>query len=186
MTTDSENFDGSTNGKKKSITFRVDKEALNKIKLESSSKDINLNALINQVLKRYVEWDVFESKVGLISIPKEIVKTIFSKLEESEIMQMAELVGKDEFKNMTMMMEKKFDLLSFLTLFEKNLDHSRIGFTKTVQDNECKYIINHDMGFKWSLYHKTIIELLNNEFFKNKIKVEYDNRLLIIDTEINQ
>lgn len=70
MISDSESFDGSANGKKKSITFRVDKDALNKIKFESSTKDINLNALVNQILKRYVEWDAFESKVGLVPLSK--------------------------------------------------------------------------------------------------------------------
>ena len=42
------------------MTFRIDENVLNVLRTESDRGQITLNSLVNQLLKRYVDWDMFE------------------------------------------------------------------------------------------------------------------------------
>ena len=59
--------DGSpTSGESKktaTMTFRIDENVLNVLQTESDRNQITLNSLVNQLLKRYVDWDMFEPKL---------------------------------------------------------------------------------------------------------------------------
>jgi hypothetical protein len=53
------------NPKKTAImTFRIDENVLNVLRTESDRNQITLNSFVNQILKRYVDWDMFEPKSG--------------------------------------------------------------------------------------------------------------------------
>ena len=57
-----------TSKKTATMTFRIDEDILNKLRTESEHRETSLNTFVNQIFKRYVEWDMFESKVGMIPI----------------------------------------------------------------------------------------------------------------------
>ena len=46
-----------------------------------------------------------------------------------------------------------------------------------------KYIIKHDMGFKYSLYYKTIIDSIFNEHFKTKLSFTMSDDILLFEFE---
>ncbi|HEY9491163.1 MAG TPA: hypothetical protein VIP56_04190, partial [Nitrososphaeraceae archaeon] len=56
--------------KTKSITFRLDSTVVEELQRDANEGEISLNVLVNQVLKRYVEWDRYEIKLGMMPIPK--------------------------------------------------------------------------------------------------------------------
>ena len=56
--------------KTKSITFRLDTMVIEELQREANQGEISLNVLVNQVLRRFVEWDRYENKLGMIPIPK--------------------------------------------------------------------------------------------------------------------
>jgi predicted HicB family RNase H-like nuclease len=60
----------STTSKTRSITFRLDSSVIDEIQREADQKETSLNVLVNQVLKRYTEWDRYESKIGMMPVPK--------------------------------------------------------------------------------------------------------------------
>lgn len=47
------------------MTFRVCVNLIGKLREEAENREISLNALVNQIFKRYVEWDSYEPKVGI-------------------------------------------------------------------------------------------------------------------------
>ena len=61
------------------ITFRLNESSMNNVCLEANNRMISINTLIVQILKRFVEWDKFESLSGMIHIPKPVVKEIFKQ-----------------------------------------------------------------------------------------------------------
>ena len=63
----------------RSITFRLDPNTVDNLQREADQKEISLNVLVNQVLRRYVKWDTFESKIGMMPVPKIILSTCFNK-----------------------------------------------------------------------------------------------------------
>ena len=42
-------------------------------------KELSLNVLVNQVLRRYVEWDRYESKLGMMPVPKLMLATLIDE-----------------------------------------------------------------------------------------------------------
>jgi hypothetical protein len=68
--------------KTKSITFRIDTMVIEELQREADGAEISLNVLVNQVLKRYVEWDRFENKLGMVPIPKSILSSLINQTME--------------------------------------------------------------------------------------------------------
>ena len=60
--------------KTRSITFRLNSSILEGLQREADQKEISLNVLINQILKRYSDWDRYENKIGMMPCTKNDVK----------------------------------------------------------------------------------------------------------------
>ena len=65
--------------KSRSITFRLDTLTLDELQKEADLKELSLNVLVNQVLRRYVEWDRYESKLGMMPVPKLMLATLIDE-----------------------------------------------------------------------------------------------------------
>jgi hypothetical protein len=82
------------NRKTTTITLRIDTEVMQSLYNKAGQDDISLNALVNQVLKRYVEWNMYEAKAGMIPLPKPVAKELFQRLGREDIIKMAKGVAK--------------------------------------------------------------------------------------------
>src|SRR5215217_1021745 len=80
----------------KPLTFRIETKVLEKIREEGGNNQISVSNFINKILKRYVEWDSYEPKVGMIPIPKILVEKLFEKRSKQEIIDLAINVQKNE------------------------------------------------------------------------------------------
>jgi len=153
------------------MTFRIDENVLKILRSESQRNQITLNSLVNQLLKRYVEWDIYVPKVGLIPIAKPIVVQLFSKMSKEDISIMAKEIGKDVVHDIALFMKNKMDLDSFLSWFETRMASSLTETNHTIQDGYHVYVLKHELGENWSLYHKIVIELMFNEIFNKTVNV---------------
>ncbi len=165
----------------KPLTFRIETKVLEKIREEGGNNQISVSNFINKILKRYIEWDSFEPKVGMIPIPKLLVEKLFEKRSKQEIIDLAINVGKNELEDILLFMNKKMDWILFLNWFEMRLQDSSIEIVHTIKENKHTFIMKHGMGYNWSLYHKTIFELISKENSKNPIEIKYNSRILSIE-----
>jgi len=165
----------------KPLTFRIETKVLEKIREEGGNNQISVSNFINKILKRYIEWDSFEPKVGMIPIPKLLVEKLFEKRSKQEIIDLAINVGKNELEDILLFMNKKMDWILFLNWFEMRLQDSSIEIVHTTKENKHTFIMKHGMGYNWSLYHKTIFELISKENSKNPIEIKYNSRILSIE-----
>ena len=108
------------------MTFRIDESIMNKLRNESEQREVSLNTLVNQILKRFVEWGVFENKVGIIPMPKPIVAELFENMSEHEIIDMAKRVGKNVVKDIALFMKHEINVDSFLEWFETRMKVSSL------------------------------------------------------------
>jgi hypothetical protein len=65
--------------KTKSITFRLDSTVVEELQRDADQGEISLNVLVNQILKRNVEWDRYENKLGMMPIPKSMLTTLIDE-----------------------------------------------------------------------------------------------------------
>ena len=65
--------------KTRSVTFRLDSLVIDEMQREADQKEISLNVLVNQTLKRYCLWDRYETKIGMMPVPKIVLTSLIDK-----------------------------------------------------------------------------------------------------------
>ena len=68
--------------------------------------------LLNHILTKFVEWDIYAPKIGMIPISKLIVMEIFKKLNDQDISEIAK-VGKQSVRDMALFMKGRLDPQTF-------------------------------------------------------------------------
>jgi hypothetical protein len=129
-------------------------------------------------LDSYSEWGRFEDMVGMISLAKPVVVKLFCNMSEEEVVNLATSVGKDAIKDIALFMGSEIDFDLFLHWLEVRMKKSSAGITHTVKGNLHTYVIKHDLGRKWSLYHKMILESIFRESFGRTIDVGISDTIL--------
>ena len=151
------------------ITLRLEKKILNKLRRESEQNQTSLNTLANQIFRQHIDWHSKASKAGYVPLLKPVIIKLLDRLSEEDVVQVAEEVSKDMFKDVILLMRDENDLASTLNHIETWIRMS--GFPYKVEVEEDKevysYIIQHDMGKKFSLLLATrarvILERLENQ-----------------------
>lgn len=147
-------------------TFRVSSGVMKKLRAESEKRQTSLNAYINQVLRQHVEWDLFESKIGMMPFPKPVLAIIFANLDTAEITKLATGIGKNTAIEMAIFVQGRFNAETFVSWIETRMKNSGCEVAhRTREDGAQNIIIKHDLGKNWSLYLKTLIESTLKEAF---------------------
>lgn len=161
--------------KTRSVTFRIDASIIDELQTEADNREISLNVLVNQVLKRYSEWDRFESKIGMMPVPKIMLSTLIDKAisvakssgikdmerYRADIIRQAAQIAFDLMKDSVLYMKKQYNLWVVLAVLEEymkvsgiNADHKIEGSRKHV------FVIQHELGENWSLFTKDLLTLI--------------------------
>ncbi|NOJ30149.1 MAG: hypothetical protein DA328_08290, partial [Nitrososphaeraceae archaeon] len=135
----------------------------------------------NKILKRYVEWDLYEPKVSMIPIPKILLEKLFQGRTEEDIIKLATQVGRSALEDASLFMNKNNNWLSFLKWFEKRMQNTSIEINHMTDNKIHNYIIKHNMGYNWSIYHKTIFELISKENYNKSVNIRYNDRTMSIE-----
>lgn len=182
---DSETETTSNQSKTRSVTFRLDSSVIDELQTEADNREISLNVLVNQVLKRYSEWDRFENKIGMMPVPKVILSSLIDKAisvakssgikdvdrYRDEIIKQAAQIAFGLMKDSVLFMKRQYNLWVVLAVLEEYMkvsgikaDHKLEGSRKHV------FIIQHELGENWSLFTKELLALI----FQNLANVKAD------------
>ncbi len=96
-------------------SFRLPDALIEKLRNEATSERISLNVLVNQVLDRHTEWDVYAQKMGMLSMGKGVYKALLESADEHLLMEKGKLAGL-KMRDFLMFKYKRADLESFLDL----------------------------------------------------------------------
>ena len=171
--------------KTRSVTFRLDSAVIDELQSEADNREISLNVLVNQVLKRYSEWDRFETKIGMMPVPKAILSNLIDRAitvakengikdverYRDEIIKQAALIAFGLMKDSVLFMKRQYNLWVVLSVLEEYMkvsgikaDHRLEGSRKHV------FVIQHELGENWSLFTKELLALI----FQNLANVRAD------------
>lgn len=141
--------------KTETVTARISKQTLNKLRSYAKSENTTLNSAINQLLSHAVDWDIVAAKTNWIPIPKDILMSYFEKLDDTIIMQVAEDSGKHVPRDMLLAMRGRLDIKEWISILRSRAKASGFHYAEIVEDDHVKFIMKHDMGMKWSIYFQT-------------------------------
>jgi len=163
-----------------SVTFRLNSSVLKKLEEKADQQKTSLNVLVNQILSSYVEWEMDSVKAGWIPTQRSVLTKVMEVLDEKDISGIAAKAADASAKNAILFMYGKYDLESFLTYIRTSAQRS--GFNVKEYDNErnLEMVIQHDMGWKWSIFFKYYYEKILHDLQMRAI-FDYTENMLVIN-----
>jgi predicted HicB family RNase H-like nuclease len=171
--------------KTRSVTFRLDSSILDELQHEADQREISLNVSVNQILKRYCQWDRYESRIGMMPVPKIMLSYCIDKaisiaknngiqnieLYRDEIIKQAAGIAFSLMKDSVLFMKKNFNLWVVLSVLEEYMKVSGIKADHKIEaGRKHVFVIQHELGENWSLFTKELLTLI----FENLAKVRIE------------
>ena len=176
--------EGRKQSKSESLTLRLDSLLLEKLHQEANQKDITVNALVSQAIKYHVGWHATASKIGFISVRRSLITKLMEKCTDEDILSISRHMGKMSNKDVLMLLGGEYNIKSALDVFETWLKVSGFPYRHEVKNHTTHmYIIQHDMGKKWSLYLSQILQSGNLEGRKIDFEVDENTLSLKLDED---
>ncbi|HSA98839.1 MAG TPA: hypothetical protein VLF17_07145 [Candidatus Nitrosotenuis sp.] len=141
--------------KTETVTARINKQTLAKLRSYAKSESTTLNSAINQLLSHAVDWDIVAAKTNWIPIPKDILVSYFEKIDDATIIEVADASGKSVPRDMLLAMRGKLDIKEWVSILRSRAKASGFHYVEIVEDDHVKFVMKHDMGMKWSIYFQT-------------------------------
>lgn len=170
--------------KTRSVTFRIDSSVVDELQREADGKEISLNVLVNQVLKRYSEWDRYENKLGIMPVPKIMLSSLMDKAVDvakssgikniepyrDEIIKKAAEIAFNIMKDSVLFMKKDYNLWVVLSVLQDYMKVSGINADHIIQGKKHVFVIKHELGENWSLFTQELLKIIFEKLAKVKIE----------------
>jgi len=151
----------------RSITYRLPETLINELDNESRQKKISQNVLVKQILEKYIQWDRYSAKMGMIPVPKEILQSLGDDLDGQDIDAIINILF-PIIKNTVMFIKGGFDLERCIETLEDYMRTSGMNSDHRVDGNLHSFIIQHELGIKWSVFTEQLLTQIFRNFASDK------------------
>ena len=151
----------------RSITYRLPESLINELDSEAKQKKISQNVLVKQILERYIQWDRFADKIGMVPVPKEILESLGEDLDGKDIDEIINVVF-PMIKNNVMYIKGGYDLEKCIETLEDYMRASGMNSDHRIDGELHTFIIQHDLGMKWSVFTEQLLTQIFRNFASDK------------------
>ena len=186
--------------KTRSITFRLETNTIEELQTEAEYRETSLNVLINQILRRYSNWERYESKMGMLPIPKIMISSMLDEAIKSgkengidDITQFRNSLIKELsqiaftfLKDSVLLIKKNYNLFTVLEVLEQYMKVVGINSDHRIEDDgKHIYVIQHKLGENWSLFIKEFLILIFENLGKVKVDISSTQNTTVAKVFIN-
>ena len=150
------------------VTFRIPSSSITQLREESKKKQVNLNTLVNQIIKDHLDWHANAALAGFFYVPRPTFRRLVDHLTEEEISELAIIIAKKDL-DIGLLLTGEFTLSSFLNILENYSRISTFAYKHEVANEVHNFIIQHDMGRNYSFFVKEIFQYIFQDVFKIKL-----------------
>ncbi len=147
----------------RSISYRLPEHLVNELETEAMQKEVSQNVLVKQILEKYVKWDRYADKIGIIPVPKEILRKLGDKMTGDEINQVIDIMI-PLIKDWVMFMKGNYDLKRAIEALEDYMRASGMTSDHRTEGGIHHFIIQHNLGIKWSLFTEQLLKQIFHQF----------------------
>ena len=150
----------------RSISYRLPEHIIEELEAEAQQKEISQNVLVRQILEKYIHWERFANNIGMIPVPREILSALGEKLDGG---LMNEVIGiiTPMIKDWVMFMKGSYDLKRVIESMEEYMRASGMSSDHRVEGDIHQFIIQHNLGIRWSLFTELLLKQIFHEFLPN-------------------
>jgi len=153
--------------KTRSITYRLPEKIVEELETEASRQNISQNVLVKQVLEKYIQWDKFATKIGVIPVPKAILDALGNNMDDKRIDEIIKVVL-PMIKDAVMFMKGGYDLKRCIEILEDYMRATGMKSDHRIEGNLHHYIIQHELGMNWSRFTEHLLKEVFHRFEPNK------------------
>jgi len=162
-------------------TVRLDQELDSILRDDADQSNLTVNGLINRIMTKYSEWDRHAERFGFVSFARQTFKSILEEVDDCKIEQIAFNAANTTLKAVTLFWFKELTAETLVKTISNYAKYSGLAASEIkVEGVQCTMTFRHDLGRKYSIYLKTVI----NQFFKTglgvvpRTEVTYDTLLV--------
>ena len=163
-----------------SVTFRLNSSVLDKLSTRADLQKTSLNVLVNQIMYNYVEWDADSIKAGWIPTQRIVLTKLIDVLDEKIILDIAKQSAKSVGKDSILYMYGKYNLENLLTDIRASAQRSGFSIKEYEEDQNLEIVIQHDLGWKWSVFFKLYYQEILHEI-NQRVIFDYTDTSLVIN-----
>lgn len=153
--------------KTRTVTYRLPEKIVQTLESESSNKKISQNVLVKQILEKYVRWDRFSDKIGMIPVPKDILQQLGDGMDANDINMIVDVL-KPVIKNNVMFIKGKYDLKRCIETLEDYIRATGMSSDHRIDGSLHHFVIQHGLGMTWSLFVEQLLKEIFHEFLPEK------------------
>ena len=155
--------------KTESITFRLETDILDNLRQEAKRKDVSVNTLVSQIAKQHTNWHSNAAQAGFISVRKPLIIKLLESQNDEQIKLLARNVAHSSNKDFVLMLRRRYNIHSALDMIEGWIHASGYSYNHNLEDLDYSnrlhsFIVQHNMGMKWSLYLSELYKTVFEEF----------------------
>jgi hypothetical protein len=151
----------------RSITFRFPIKLVEGLESEANQKNVSLNVLVKQILEKYMEWDRFGDKIGMIPVPKKILESLGEDMTGKDVNKIINVLV-PTIEDSVMFMKGDFDLPRCIETLEDYMRASGMKSDHRIEGGNHIFIIKHELGIKWSLFTEQLLKEIFHKFVPDK------------------
>ena len=137
------------------------------LETEANEKQISQNVLVKQIVEKYLQWDRFASKIGMIPVPKSLLMTLGGDMQAKDITKIVDAIV-PVISESVLFMKGDYDLKRAIESLEDYMKASGMKSDHRMEGNIHHFIIQHDLGKNWSLFTEMLLKAIFNNFVPDK------------------
>jgi predicted DNA-binding ribbon-helix-helix protein len=164
----------------KKSSFKIENAFLDEIQKEAEQKMEDVNTLVNQILKSHLKWHNLAKKSGFAYISKDLMTKILAYLSDEQVIPMTQDFCKQHLADIMLMLRDENSFPCYLDALCFWLDESGFNYRIKRDGDVDTYRIYFDMGRKWSLYFKTQMEIVFENYKVNDAEAKMTDNAVIL------
>ncbi|HJU35036.1 MAG TPA: hypothetical protein VJ695_07925 [Nitrososphaera sp.] len=165
------------------ISFRIAKVLLNQLRQEAKEDQITLNTLVNKIIDSYVNFTSNAPKAGMIPIHRLCLITLLEGYNEEEVKEIARRFVKAISVQTPLLLRGKYDFEAVLESHRSWIKAAgfQYRYSKDAEKNRHTFIVEHDMGKKFSLFAIEYAKLYFEPVVRKEVECSFtDNTIMIV------
>ncbi len=162
----------SQKSKTETITFRLPSVLIDELRRDAEVEGVSLNSYASKIFSNHILWERYERKVGLLPMTEAFLKEAFHQLSDEQVVNLAQKLEKQKFKNILAFMNDSPTVGDFVELIRTWLNVSWMQQNVEVDGGAYRLKIQHNLGSKWSLYVRTLVSELAQDVLGKKASIK--------------
>ncbi|MFQ5496592.1 MAG: hypothetical protein ACE5DU_01755 [Nitrosopumilus sp.] len=172
--------------KTRSVTYRLPVKLVEEIETEAMNHNVSHNVMTKQILEKYIQWDRFANKIGIIPVPKKILDVLGVDMNSKDVDEIINVI-KPVIKDTVLFIKGKYDLKRCIETLEDYMRASGMKSDHRVEGVLHHFIIQHELGSSWSMFTEQLLQEIFHEFLPDtKMKCQTTESTVIASIALGE